>query len=486
MRRRAALKDRVDKHARLIDLDLLDFIPALTPRMTGNPTERPEHLARLADVFERINRGERVMVLVSIPPQFGKSELMCHGGSKILANHGDWPLLYVSYGDDLAEEKSRLMRDYSRLCGVEMREDADSVGTWLTPTGGGLRARGIFSPITGNPARVIIVDDPHKNRKDAESALMRERVYQEFNSSVRTRAHPETSFVVCHARWHTDDLIGRLSKERDENGKPVWEVINLPAILSNGQPLWHRRPLSFLEPIRRRDERDWNSLYMGEPKSQGDAIFRGVRFFTQLPFRYSVGKGIDLAYTTKTSACYSCGVTMLAFVDTTTSDPDPWYYVVDVQRAQCEPRDLAGRLRAIDAMWPGSAWHFYGSAQEVGLAPLMHELGVAFNAEKAVEDKLTRALPIATAWNRGRVLVPKNMGALLGERASKEARESEVSWLKPFVDELGTFTGRKGETNDQVDALASAFESCRQMTPSPMSVVEDGGSRWENEGRGFG
>lgn len=454
--------------------------------MTGNPTERPEHLTKLANVFERINRGERVMVLVSVPPQYGKSEVLCHGGAKILAHHEEWPLLYVSYGDDLAEEKSRAMRDYARSCGVELREDADSVGTWLTPSSGGLRARGIFSPITGNPARVVIVDDPHKNRKDAESALMRERVHQEFNSSVRSRTHPESSIIVCHARWHVDDLIGRLSKERDAKGQPVWEIINLPAVLPDGRPLWHRRPLDFLETVRRRDERDWQSLYMGEPQSQGDAIFRGVNFFTKLPFRYSVGKGVDLAYTAKTSACYSCGVTMLSFVDTTTNDPDPWYYIVDVQRAQCEVRDLASRLRAIDALWPGSAWHFYGSAQEVGLAPLLHELGVAFNAEKANDDKLTRALPIATAWNRGRVLVPKNMAALLGEHASKEAHNVEVPWLKPFVDELGNFTGRKGETNDQVDALASAFESCRHATPSPMMTVSGVGSRWDTDDRGFG
>lgn len=457
--------------------------------MHGQPTERPDHFAPLANLFERIKRGERVMALVSAPPQFGKSELLAHGGAQVLAHHPEWPMLYVSYGDSLAEEKSRLFRDYARASGVELREDAESVATWLTPANGGLRARGIFSPITGNPSKLTIVDDPHKNRAEAESALIREKTHQEFNSSVRSRSHPDSSIIVCHARWHPDDLIGRLEKELDENGKPVWEVINLPAILTNGQPLWHRRPLSWLETVRRRNENDWHSLYMGKPQSAGDVLFRGVHFYDKLPFRYTVGKGADLAYSEKTRACYSCGVTMIASIDSTgdNPDPDPWFYVVDVQRAQCEVPAFASMLSAVELDWPGGAWHWFASAQERGVAQLLREMGVDFNDVLATEDKRARAQPVATAWNRGRILVPRNMAALLGDRARNEDHKTLPPWLKPFVDEVARFTGAKGETNDQVDAFASAYESVRHSSPSEATVVPDGSSRWDNGGgRGFG
>lgn len=492
-KRRAALKTKIEAHARLIDLELLDFIPALTPRIAGSPTERPEHLRQIAEVFERIEKGEELRVLISVPPQFGKTETILHGIARLLARHQDWPLVYTSYAATIAEDKSRIARDYATRAGVDLRVDANAVSTWLTPYGGGLRARGVGGALSGSPAKLLIVDDPHKDRAEADSPLMRQKVHDWFTSTAMSRLHPGASVLVVHTRWHDDDLIGRLSKEVDKDGKKVWEVINLPAVLPDGRPLWHRRPLSFLEGQRRLNEFDWWSLWMGSPRPKGDSVFRGVHFFDKLPHRYGIGRGVDFAYSEKTRSCFSAGITLLAAVDTTgdSPDPDPWFYVVDVRHNQYEVPAFASELKAAQIIWPGNAWHWFSSTTEAGVAQLLREDGVPINDVLATNDKFARAQPAATAWNRGRILVPRNMAVLLGDRAREKDFETEVPWLRNLVDELGRFSGIRGERNDQVDALASAYESVRYYTAAAKKDDEDkrrsdDGYRLDGEERGFG
>jgi len=487
LRRRAALKSKVDKHASLLDLDLLDFIPALTPSMLGEPTERPEHLAPITEAFERIKRGEVLRELFSAPPQHAKTQTICHGIAQCIAREPARPVVYASYSAQIAENKSRIIRDYVRQLGVEMREDSDSVGDWITPQGGGLRARGIGQGLTGEPAKLLFIDDPHKDRAEAESALLRQKAYDWLTSVAMTRIHPDTSVVVDHTRWHPDDLIGRLRAVRDGAGKAVWRYTNLPAVLPDGSPLWHKRPLDFLEAQKRLNEYDWYSLWMGEPRTRGDSVFRGVSFFDELPRRYFVTRGIDCAYTVKSRACFSVALTMLVSLDPrdVRPDGDPICYVVDVKRKRVDTPAFVRELEASNVVWPGGAWHWFASAQEKGTASLMRELGVGIEDVLASTDKLDRAGPVAAAWNRKSIVVPRNVAALKGASATEEDREQSPSWLRDFVDELIAFTGNDGERNDQVDAFASAYEGARGG-PGGGGTVDGAGTRWGSDERGFG
>lgn len=408
---------------------------------------------------------EPVRALVSIPPQHGKSDTIVAG---LARNLGRKPWLrnaYAAYGSRLALKKSRQCRDIARAARVPLRDDAQAVNDWLTRDGGGLVAAGIGGPLTGNPIDgILVVDDPHKDRKDAESALSRERVYDWWTSTAKSRIHPGASVIICHTRWHPDDLIGRLSLEANEDGTPAWEVINLPAILPNGQPLWHQRPLKFLEEQRRGGEYDWWSLWMGSPRPRGSSVFRGAKFYDELPPRYRIGKGIDLAYTAKTHSDWSVGVVLLRV------DPEgepPLFYVVDVRRAQAEVPTFANELAAVNASWPG-LWHWFCSTTEKGVANLLTSQGITVDPVLATTDKFVRAQPVATAWNEGRVLVPRR-----------------APWLKAFVDELGAFTGVGDRQDDQVDALASAFESVTSTVVHRPNREARGGASRLGGGRGF-
>ena len=448
-------------HTRLIDLSLRDFIPALTPKY-----ERPEHLKPITDFFDRVNRGEVVRMLCSAPPQFTKSETMTHGCAQTIARSPEKPIIYASYDAKLAEAKSLMARDYARACGVELRTDKDAIGDWLTPEGGGMRARGIGGGTTGNPAKVLVIDDPHKDRADAESALMRQRAIDWYTSVAETRCHPDSSILVAHARWHEEDLIGQLKELKNADGSAMFEYYNLPAILPNGEPLWHERPLHWLES-KKQFEHDWWSLWMGSPRTRGNRAFKGIHYYDsgKLPIHYRIGKGLDLAASSKKTSCWSVGLVLLEDIDAPRDELGfGTFYVVDVRRKQEEPRLFRTELQSI--IWPG-AYHWFTSTTEKGTAALLEDLGVPIEAVLASTDKLDRAQPAIAAWNRGRILVPR-----------------EAPWLREFVDELGSFTGVNDKGDDQVDALASAYEGVRYRT-EPAKTVSGAGSRYGEE-RGFG
>jgi phage terminase large subunit-like protein len=488
MARRRLAQIRTDRLKKTIagqtnpgDLDLLEFIPALNPRY-----ERPEHLVQIAELFRRIDAGERVRALVTAPPQHGKSDLLVNGVARQLRRKPYLRNAYVCYGEKLVRKKSRQCRDTALAAGVRLRDDSHAVNDWQTIEGGGLFSTGVGGPLTGNPVDgILVVDDPHKDREDAESALSRERVWEWWTSTGKSRIHPNASVVVAHTRWHPDDLIGRLSQETepgpDGNLVPVWTMISLPAIKHDGSALWHLRPLSFLEEQRRSSEYDWNSLWMCSPRLKGETVFRGVKFYDRLPARYRIGKGVDLAYTAKTRADYSCALVLLdGGQDEQGRD---LFYVASVKRAQCEVPDFARELAALNVTWPGGVWHWFCATTEKGVAQVVTADGVAVDPVLATKDKFQRAQAVAVAWNEGRILVPRTMAATLGDRATPDDHKHEPSWLKAFVDEIGSFTGVGDRHDDQVDSLSSAFESVRYRAAKPRTgkrpgyryATEDGG-----------
>jgi len=189
-----------------------------------------------------------------------------HGIARLLARHPEWTIAYVSYAADIARSKSKQIRDYALAAGVELRQDSKASHEWRTPQGGGVLATGVGGPLTGHGVWLLVVDDPFKNRQDADSALIRERTYQWFTSTAMTRVEPGGSALIVHTRWHRDDLIGRLSRDEETE----WEIVSLPAIDAEGRALWPERwPVSELERKRAEvGEYDWDSLFQQSPKAR--------------------------------------------------------------------------------------------------------------------------------------------------------------------------------------------------------------------------
>ena len=115
---------------------------------------------------------------------------------------------------------------------VKMDALSHSVQRWrIAGHRGGLQAQGVGGPLTGKGGKMILVDDPVKNRQEADSATFRKRTWEWYTSTLRTRLEPGGRMILCMTRWHEDDLAGRLLRLAAEDPKAdQWQVVSLPAL----------------------------------------------------------------------------------------------------------------------------------------------------------------------------------------------------------------------------------------------------------------
>lgn len=447
---------------------LLDFIPRVTPRYM-----RPNHLAPLADALTRARHGP-VKVCVSVPPRFSKTETILHSIAWRL-DHDDGPeteIAYCTYEATLAHQKSKLAQEITKRAGIPMRSGQAGF-EWRTDRGAAVRATGVGGPLTGKGAKLLIIDDPTKNREEAESGVIREKIWNWATSTAFTRVEPGGSIVVCHTRWHDDDLIGRLM---EGTAGDDWEFINLAAVVDEGTPdyrsLWPERwPLQELDGKRRLvGAYDWSSLYMGEPRPRGGRVFQDpARYKLHDPNGCFYVIGCDPAATEKTSADHSVAVVLASRGRPGTLDHH--VEVVDVWRGQVEIPALVKRLKAMQDEWnapiaveavggfkavPQMLREVSGVRGKYGTGVLRYAR--IFEVTPST-DKFVRSQSVAAVWNDQRIKVP--------------VRGSNP-WVDSFVNEVTKFTGVKDAKDDQVDALAHAYNAISMAMPLARGIRTPG------------
>lgn len=427
---------------------LREFIPAISPRFVYPDWLEPIFTGLAKVELALRGEGPAVKLAFSVPPQFGKSTALHHWLARTIGRYQHLQSAYCSYAADLARTQSRKIRTIARAAHVPIDPAANRLEEWLTPSGGGLVATGVGGPLTGKPiSGVGAIDDPVKNREEAESARQRETTWDWYTDTFLSRLHPQASQVIVMTRWHVDDLIGRVTKEDDG-----WEIIALPAILPNGESLWpDGRPLDFLEARRKAvGEYGWYSMYMQEPRPRGGALFNHPPTcqLADVPTTGRQGSGVDLAYTAKTHSDYSVIVTLIQAGDR--------YFVRNVRRYQAGINEADGILAAHSATYPGPmVWHSSGM-ESAAVGSRLQRLGIPLTCRNATTDKFVRAQPVSAAWNDGKIIVPR-----------------DASWSADFLDELTSFTGVGDKHDDQVDALASAF-SALDAAPIKLTVTGAG------------
>lgn len=415
-------------------------------RVSGGALLAPRHLAPLVALLERA-RHEPVRAVVSAPPQHGKSETIMHALAWHLAQDPTRTHAYVTYAGNFATDQSRRIRSVTDSAGVEMSDQA-ALRRWRTARGGGLIAEGVNGQLTGKSVDgIFVIDDPYKDRVEAESALKRERVWQFFTDVAKTRLNPAASVIVVHTRWHEDDLAGRLAKQHG------WERVNLQAVSPEGAPLWPERYTAHWLKEQREalGEYSWASLYMGEPRPRGGAVFRDVRLYDPQTHVvrshvWRVAIGVDLAYTARAKADYSTAVVLAA-------DGQGVCYVLDVIRAQVEAPVFAQQLAGLKQRY-SAPMLWYAAGTEQGVAQFIRNQGVAIDVQAPRGDKFVRSMPVAAAWNASRISVPTN-----------------TAWSNAFVEEILAFTGVGDVHDDQVDALAAAYDQLFPQVATPVAQV---------------
>lgn len=238
-------------------------------------------------------------LVVSMPPQHGKSELC----SKFLpawylGNYPDRRVILTGYEADFAAQWGRKARDlleqWGPAFGVRVSRRSAAVHRWdLEGREGGMSTAGVGGPITGRGAHLLIVDDPIKNDEEARSSTHRQKQWDWWQSTASTRLRPGGLCMVIQTRWHRDDLAGKILREAKTNGQR-WREVRLPALADVNDPLG-RAPGEALWPevytqehlLRVKSSRTnyyWRSLYQQDPVAEGSTEWPESYFGPQIWF----------------------------------------------------------------------------------------------------------------------------------------------------------------------------------------------------------
>ena len=314
------------------------------------------HHRLIAEKLEAVERGEIKRLMVFMPPRMGKSELCSvQFPPWFLGRNPTKDIIASSYSGELASSFGRKARniasttDFKRIFGIGLAEDSQSAASWSTDKGGSYLAVGVGGSITGRGASVLLIDDPHKNREEADSPQIRDKIWDWYRSTAYTRLSPDGAVVLIMTRWHDDDLAGRLLAE-ERAGGDKWEVVSLPAIATHheayrasGEALWPKK-FSFerLSEIRRvLGAYEWSSLYMQNPVDQESQEFKSHLFLKRTLAEVLV-LGTNRFLTVDTAVSKSASADYTAFVTNYVDTQNKWN--IRCTRGRLSPLELIDKL----------------------------------------------------------------------------------------------------------------------------------------------
>lgn len=433
-----------------------------------------------AALVDAVN-GVSPRLIISCAPQEGKTSRISRAfPAWLLQRNPQLRIGVVSYAQDLARTAARLVRNDIENhpdLGIVVRRDTRAAGEWrLEGHDGGMIAAGIGSGLTGRPIDVLLIDDPLKDRQEADSEIYRQRCWDWWTEVGSARLGPGSVVVCVMTRWHENDLAGRLM----EDAPDTWRHINIPAQADHRPELGEtdilgRQPGEFMLSARGRTEaewedrkrtagsRTWNALYQGRPSPADGGIFKREWWrFYDTP---RAVRGEDGAMRVPGSPVVEIHVDA-TFKDTKHSDfvvmqvwaqKGPKAWLLDQVRGRMDFTATCDALAALSAKWPDAT-------------------------SKVIEDKANGPAIISTLRLR--------MGGITGytPKDSKEARASAIApfveagdvelpapHLAPWVDELiqEALSFPNGAHDDQVDAMSQALHRLL-LAPRPRVRVMGG------------
>jgi predicted phage terminase large subunit-like protein len=431
---------------------------AMANRLTEGAWQWPDHLDLLSRKLADVAAGRCKRLIVTLPPQNGKSSLVSHWFPVwFLDLFPDRRIVFVSYGAEYAESWGRRVRnsiaEHAAHLNVRVADDYGAAGEWETTAGGGQVSVGIGGSVTGRRANLLVFDDPIKNAEEANSQAHRQKVWEFFLSAAYTRLTPDGAIVIIMTRWHEDDLVGRINRE-EANGGERWERLNLPAIAEEddpmgrapGEPLWPQRwPLESLKRIFKAIGTYFaNALYQQRPAPPEGNYFKRAWFKIVQPDRVPrdlrATRCWDLAATVVTG---SNDPDWLAGCKIGVDDATGFYYVLHMRRERLSPDGVEKAIvqqAAIDGRDVAIRIEQEGAASGKIVAHYFTRLLDGYDARFTPipkSSKFTRSGPFNAACERGDVFLVAG------------------TWVEEFLDELAGFP--TASHDDQVDSAVGAY-----------------------------
>lgn len=374
-------------------------------------------LANTVQEFIETETGNPYDILVlSTPPQHGKSMTVTETlPSWYVGKYPDRRCIIACYNDDFAGKFGRRnktkLEEYGKfIFDIALSKSSDR-DIDIAEHRGGFIARGIMAGITGNAGNLIIIDDPIKNQLEADSVTYRERLWEEWQSSIKTRTAAGAKIIIIQTRWHEDDLAGRVIR-KEENVR----VVNIP-VEAEENDLLGRNVGDALCPEIGKDNawlrafkasytdgmRSWNALFQGRPTTEEGNIFNRSwwRFYDVLPEHLPL-KVISVDATFKGDA--TSDFVAIEVWGKLNAD----YYLIDLLKRRMDFPDTLKAIKAINAKYPDRhAILIEDKANGPAIiAMLRHEIS-GIVAITPTESKIARANAVTGIIESGNVYLPR-------------------------------------------------------------------------------
>lgn len=418
----------------------------------------------VADIIQDFLNGKYNRLIISMPPQHSKSMTITETlPSYYLGKNPTHRVIVASYGEDLAmkfgrRNKQKIQEFGKDLFDIELSKSSSSDKEFEIETHkGSMISRGIMSGITGQPAELIIVDDPIKNRLEANSETFRSRLKEEWLNSLNTRLSANGRVIIIQTRWHEDDLAGWLQDTEPDK----WKVINIPCEAEENDILGRNKGDALFPEIGKDNawlhefkksyttqegSMAWNALFQGRPTSQeGNMLKRAwFNYVDQMPVIHYKAISVDATFKDGDNNDY---VAIQVWGKTNES-----YYLIDRLKARMDFVDTMAAIRNIQNKHRADIILIEDKANGSAIISMLRkEFGniVPVNPDGG---KVARVNAIAPMVEAGSVNILK------------------AEWNNDFIEECVSFPN--GKHDDEVDAMSQALNRLKLVNATDRTPTE--------------
>ena len=417
------------------------------------------HHEIMAEAFERVARGELKRLIINMPPRHTKSEFASYLlPAWFLGRFPTKKVIQTSHTAELATDFGRKVRNLvdseaykSIFPNVALQSDSKAAGRWNTSHGGTYFAIGVGGAVTGKGADLLIIDDPHSEQEAILAEVNPEiydKVHEWYSSGPRQRLQPGGSIVVVMTRWSKRDLTAQVVKSSVQRGGEEWEVIELPAILPSGNPLWPEF-WSLAELTALKEElpvHKWMAQYMQAPTGAEGALIKREWWreweHDKPPKCDYIIQSWDTAFNKGTRNDFSACITLGIFHPE--DEPHPQIILLDAFKERMEFPELKAKALELYKEYEPDCCIIEAKAAGTPLLQELRSIGIPLQDYTPVRgnDKITRVNAVADLFASGMVWAP------------------QTRWAEEVIEEFASFP--QGEHDDLVDSMTQALLRFRQ------------------------
>lgn len=431
-----------------------------------------KHHRIISKKLELVAQGKLKRLIINMPPRHSKSELASYlMPAWFLGRNPRLKIIQATMNTELATRFGRKVRDliddpyYQEVFPeTDLKPDSQAAGRWETSKGGEYFAAGVGAAMTGRGADLLIIDDPH-SEQDALSSTAYDHAYEWYTSGPRQRLQPGGAIIIVQTRWSKKDLTGRLLNEQAKDTMAdQWDVIEFPAILPSGNPLWpefwNKDELlgvkASLSPTK------WNAQWQQNPTSEEVALIKRDWWRTwekeDIPPVSYILQSFDTAFSKRETSDYTAITTWGVFDPE--EDGTEHIILLDAKKGRFNFPELKGEAMEQYDYWEPDMVLIEAKASGMPLADELLRINIPVTTYSPGRrkrgggvDKTTRMHMVAPIFEAGRVWAP------------------DKKFAEDVIEECAAFPN--GEHDDLCDSMTMALIRFREGSLVVLEQEED-------------